>query len=86
MHVANGDAPYPDVADAIWCWPETATAVAARIDGGQVEVLAPHGIGNLVGLIVRPTPAFTRKMPVYQKPGAEKAWRQRWPNQKFVGE
>src|SRR5262245_47350255 len=44
MHVANGDLPYRDVADAIRCWPETATAIAARIRGGSVEVLAPHGV------------------------------------------
>jgi hypothetical protein len=86
MHTANGDAPYRDVADAIRCWPETATAVAARIDHGRVKVLAPCGIDDLVGLIVRPTPAFTRKMAIYQKRVAEKAWRKRWPNLKYVDE
>jgi uncharacterized protein len=86
MAAANGDPPYRNVADAIRCWPETATAIAARIDSGHVKVIAPHGIGDLVGLIVRPTPTFASKMPVYRKRVAEKSWRQRWPNLKFVGD
>jgi hypothetical protein len=59
---------------------------AARIEGGHVEVLAPHGVGDLVGLIVRPTSRFACKMSAYQKRIAEKDWKQRWPNLKFVGE
>jgi hypothetical protein len=86
MHVRNGDPPYRDVFDAVRCWPETATAIAARIEGGHVEVLAPHGVGDLVGLIVRPTSRFACKMSAYQKRIAEKDWKQRWPNLKFVGE
>jgi uncharacterized protein len=79
MHLANGDPPYRDVADALRCWPETATAVAARIHSGSVEVLAPHGVGDLVGLIVRPTPVFAGKREVYRVRQAKKNWRRRWP-------
>jgi hypothetical protein len=86
MHVRNGDPPYWDVFDAVRCWPETATAIAARIEGGRVEVLAPHGVGDLVGLIVRPTPTFARRMPAYQERIAKKDWKQRWPNLRLVGE
>jgi len=39
--------PYWNVFDAVRCWPETATAIAARIEGGRVEILAPHGVGDL---------------------------------------
>jgi uncharacterized protein len=85
MHVRNGDPPYRSVFDAIRCWPETATAIAARIEGSHVEVLAPHGVGDLVGLIVRPTPTSASKMPAYQKRRGEKDWKQRWPNLRFVG-
>lgn len=84
MHLANGDPPYQDVADAIRCWPETATAVAARIRGGRVEILAPHGLEDLIAMIVRPTPVFSRKMPAYRARVAQKNWARRWPHLKFV--
>jgi len=63
MHERNGDAPYRNTEDAIRCWPETATAIAARLSGTRVEVLAPHGVQDLVNLIVRPTPAFAQSSP-----------------------
>lgn len=83
MHVGNGDPPYRDVADAIRCWPETATAIAARVVG-RVEVIAPHGVADLVGLIVRPTPTFMHKLPVYRARLTEKDWARRWPKLQFV--
>jgi hypothetical protein len=86
MHVRNGDPPYRDVFDAVRCWPETATSIAARIERGRVQVLAPHGVGDLVGLIVWPTPTFARRMPDYRERIAKKDWKQRWPNLRFVGE
>lgn len=86
MHVANGDPPYRDVADAIACWPETATAVAARLRDGRVEMLAPHGVDDLLGLIVRPTPAFAGKMDVFDARQAAKNWRSRWPLLRRAGE
>jgi hypothetical protein len=61
MHERNGDPPYRNTEDAIRCWPETATAIAARLSGTRVEVLAPHGIQDLVNLIVRPTPSVRSK-------------------------
>lgn len=59
-------------------FPETATAVAARRDGGELQVLAPHGLADLVALIVRPSPgadpaAFRARL-------AAKRWRQRFPS------
>lgn len=79
MHRRNGDAPYRGTADAIAHWAETATAIAARAVGGRVEVMAPHGIGDLLNLIVRPTPAFKHKMDVYRERVSGKDWPTRWP-------
>jgi len=84
MHERNGDAPYRNTEDAIRCWPETATAVAARILGDNVEVIAPHGIDDLVSMIVRPTPAFAHKLPIYRTRLASKDWARRWPMLQFV--
>ncbi|NIX77944.1 nucleotidyltransferase family protein [Microvirga terricola] len=79
MHERNGDAPYRDASDAIAHWPETATAIASRVVQGKVEIIAPHGVEDLLGLIVRPTPAFARKPDVYRKRLAGKDWLTRWP-------
>lgn len=84
MHRRNGDAAYRDTCDAIAHWPETATAVAARTVRGRVEVIAPHGIDDLVAMIVRPTPAFGRKMQDYRERLASKDWAARWPRLRFL--
>lgn len=79
MHSRNGDRPYRSTEDAIAHWPETATAVAARLVRGHVEVIAPHGVGDLFDLVMRPTPAFRNKMDIYRKRLLEKDWPSRWP-------
>jgi hypothetical protein len=80
MHGRNGHAPYANVADAIAHWPETATAVAARIESGEVRLLAPHGWDDLLGMVVRPTPAFAARPEVVAHRVATKEWLARWPN------
>jgi hypothetical protein len=84
MHERNGDMPYRDTEDAIRCWPETATAIAARLSDGRVYIIAPHGINDLVQMIVRPTPVFRTKMSVYERRLASKDWAQRWPRLTFL--
>ena len=85
MHERNGDAPYRNTADAIGYWPETATAIAARTHlGDHVEVLAPHGVGDLLDMIVRPSPAFARKLPIYRSRSAAKDWARRWPRLQII--
>src|SRR5688572_30443853 len=82
MHERNGEAPYSDAADAISRWPETATAIAARLANGRVELLAPHGVNDLLGLIVRPTPAFSSRRDEVARRVASKNWQARWPRLK----
>jgi len=79
MHARNGDAPYPNTESAIARWPETATAVAARLRDHQVELLAPHGVADLLELIVRPTPAFVPRRQEYACRIRSKNWKARWP-------
>jgi hypothetical protein len=83
MHERNGDAPYRSTEDAIRRWPETATAIAARLSGTGVAVLAPHGVQDLVNLIVRPTPAFAQKQSIYGARISSKDWARRWPGLRF---
>jgi len=79
MHGRNGDAPYRDTIDAMAHWPETATAIAARLEAGAVVLAAPYGVDDLVDLVVRPTPIFRHKMNVFRARLAAKNWRARWP-------
>jgi len=85
MHARNGHPPYRDIADAIAHWPETATAVAARLSHGCVELQAPHGLQDLLGLIVRPTPAFSARRHEVTRRLREKNWLIRWPRLRMVG-
>jgi hypothetical protein len=84
MHERNGVAPYVDMADAISRWPETATAVAARLSNDRVELLAPLGVGDLLEMIVRPTPAFRARRDEVVRRVAEKNWCARWPKLRIV--
>ena len=63
---------------------ETATAVAARLANGKVELLAPHGVDDLVGLVVRPTPAFMARRDQVTRRVAEKGWGARWPKLRLI--
>lgn len=79
MHARNGHAPYADTAGAMWHWPETATAVAARTRAGRLELLAPHGLADLLGLVVRPGPAYAHRPQDVLRRVREKGWMRRWP-------
>jgi uncharacterized protein len=81
MHLGNGDTPYTSVADAMRHWPETATAVAVRLEtSGLIEVTAPFGLDDLFALRLRPTPAFlTTKLPIFVDRVSSKRWIERFP-------
>ena len=84
MHRRNGDRPYRDSADAIAHWPETATAIAVRSIAGKIDVLAPHGVTDLLGFVVRPTPAFAVKREQFFARVQKKSWQTRWPRLRIV--
>ncbi len=79
MHLRNGDRPYRDCADALCHWAETCTAVALRLVGERLELLAPLGVDDLLALKVRPTAHFAGKPEVYRRRLREKNWTARWP-------
>ena len=84
MHHRNDDRPYRNVEDAISHWPETATAIAARLNNGRIDLITPHGVGDLLNLVVRPTPAFADKLTIYKQRVERKDWRRRWPKLEIV--
>lgn len=79
VYFGRAVAPYSSVAEALESWPETATAVGARLNGsGTVEVLAPFGLVDLFLLRVRPSPKVV-DLAAYQARVDAKAWQRRWP-------
>lgn len=85
MHVRNGDAPYVSVADAMTHWPETATAVAARLVVGCVEICAPLGLDDLFAMRLRPTASFSgRKHQIFRERLSSKRWIDRYPMLELV--
>lgn len=71
---------FPSTAAAVASWPETATAVAARLHhDNTIELCAPHGLDDLLGGIWRRNPArvslaesrarLTRHQPQHRWPG-----------------
>ena len=86
MHRRNADPPYRDLSDALRHWLETATTVAVRLHKGQVEVLAPCGVADLLGLALRPTPATVAqpdKLAAYRCRVQAKGWLRRWPRLRY---
>lgn len=83
MHFRNNHLKYINTENAISYWPETATAIAARLNlNDKIEILAPHGLNDLFNLIVKPTPNFD--LLVFQKRINEKQWEKQWKNLKFT--
>ena len=79
--VATGrDIPaYDSIATSMASWPETATAVGARLsDHGAMEFIAPHGLVDLFALTLRPSPAASDPC-AYTRRLRQKAWHLRWP-------
>ena len=81
MHRRNGDRPYRSSIDAMCHWPETATAIALKLnDDGVVELAAPFGVDDLLALVLRPTPHFrAHRLSAYVERQRAKNWRARWP-------
>ncbi|MEZ5823942.1 MAG: nucleotidyltransferase family protein [Geminicoccaceae bacterium] len=80
MHERHGDPPYSDIADALAHWMETPTAVAVRMNGNDhMEFVHPVGLGDLMDMIVRPTPARACSLAGFDARMAKKRWPEIWP-------
>lgn len=66
--------------DAMRYWPETCTAIAARVKGNSIELLLPYGVEDLLNLTVRPTPYFKDNPEIILRRAKSKNWRKHWPN------
>jgi hypothetical protein len=85
MHLHNGDQPYRSTMDAIGFWLETPTCVAVRsLPNAKLELLAPYGVDDLLGLVVRPTPRGREKPTLYRERIRTKSWQAIWPRLRIV--
>ncbi|MEK3899611.1 nucleotidyltransferase family protein [Paenibacillus sp. FSL R7-0179] len=82
MHKVNDLKPYRSSTDAMSMFPETATALGLSLrEDGEVILSAPHGVEDVLELVVRPTPYFAANphlWPVYEKRIASKNWQRIW--------
>ena len=83
MHIFHDRPPYKSSEEALSGWVETATCIGVKLENGKIILSAPHGVKDLVNLILRPTPNyigsewFDRRM-------KEKKWIKKWFKLKIV--
>lgn len=82
MHVLNNMTPYSSAKDAIEKFPETVTAIGVKLNAeDQLILTTPHGIDDILNMVVRPTPYFSENghlMETYHKRMKEKDWSSKW--------
>lgn len=80
MHLRHGDEPYQSTLDAISRWPETATCIAVTLRDDSVHLVSCHGLNDLVGMVVRPSPAFDDEAgrATVRRRVEAKGWLDRW--------
>ncbi len=78
-HVWNNLPSYQSTEDALSQWPETATGIGVTLKNGELKLIAPHGIDDLVHLIVRSSPKFTPGLERVKERAEKKGWFKKWP-------
>jgi len=77
-------APLSSIEHALSLWPETATAIAVRLlKNQQLEIIAPLGLEDLLGLKVRWNPALVSHH-TFMHRVESKGFLQRWPDLTLV--
>jgi len=76
-HFGYSIKPYKSIEEAINTWPTTATSVAVKYDNkGEFIVIAPYGLNDLFGMIVRPNKTQITKKIYLEK---VERWERIWP-------
>jgi hypothetical protein len=83
-HFGHAVAPLGSLDEAVASWPEYATAVGVWLDDAdRLHVIAPHGLDDLFGMVVRRNPARA-SLATYLERVASKCYAQRWPRVRVV--
>jgi uncharacterized protein len=76
--------PLRSLEEAIASWPEYATCVGVALgDRGEIQIIAPWGLGDLFGITVRRNPTRV-SLETYRQRVEQKRYTQRWPMAKVV--
>ncbi|RZF49615.1 nucleotidyltransferase family protein [Acinetobacter halotolerans] len=77
--------PISSIEHALSLWPETATAIALRLNSsGELELIAPFGLQDLFELRLRWNPALV-SYTTFKNRVESKKWLQQWPRLQWVG-
>ncbi|MBS3134559.1 nucleotidyltransferase family protein [Candidatus Woesearchaeota archaeon] len=80
-HLYNNKRQQPEsTADSVRYWSETPTCIGARLKKDDTfTICAPHGLNDLMNLIVRPVPEPYTDIKLFKERIGEKRWRETWP-------
>jgi hypothetical protein len=85
MHLFHNHGPYKSSEEGLGHWVETATCVGAKLDEkNNLILVAPHGINDLVNLILRPTVSNHEDIEKFEERILSKKWLTKWPKLKIV--
>lgn len=88
MHLINNMSPFASSVDAISNFTETATALGLTLDDhDQLVLTAPHGIEDVIRMVVSPTSYYQQsddRAQIYEHRVSKKNWCQTWPQVKIV--
>ncbi len=86
QYFGHAVAPLESLEAAVASWPEFATCVGLRLDDDDaLHVIAPHGLGDLFGMVVRRNPARV-SVGTYRERVASKRYARRWPRVRVIEE
>jgi uncharacterized protein len=79
-HFGHAVTPLPSLEAAVATWPEFATSVGITRDpaDGALRVIAPHGLDDLLGMVVRRNPTRV-SVETYRRRVRDKRYAERWP-------
>ncbi len=76
--------PLVSIEQALSLWPDTATALAVRLNrSGELELIAPFGLHDLFALKLRWNPALV-SYDIFKQRIESKQWLQQWPKLQLV--
>lgn len=84
QHFGHAVAPLRSLDEAVASWPELATCVGLWLDDADgLHVIAPHGLDDLFGGVVRRNPVRV-SVQAYRERCASKRYARRWPQVRVI--
>lgn len=77
--------PATSSSESIAYWSETATCVGVRLEkDNSFTICAPHGLDDLMNLVVRPVPKPYQDLSLYRQRVQGKKWDHIWPRLRII--